>query len=166
MVRRWHRKPSILSLKRVISNFTIFPFKHEFSGRIFKPNSPVESCSLLIFPIISTKVVNNIAASDNQHPLVPKRLKKPADLIMKLWSLSFINAELNNRNICIRIEMAQHCPHAMVKTPVSIKTHIIRQKDLPHTLRKFRTPRGRPAHLKQFSGKSVKIMDGFGRNAS
>jgi hypothetical protein len=44
------------------------------------------------------KIVNQIAAADDQDIFVTQRRKSPANLEMKCRGLRFINAQLNNRD--------------------------------------------------------------------
>ena len=110
--------------------------------------------------------MNNIAATNYQHAFITKRLEQLSKLIMKLRRLPLIDTKLNNRNICIRKNMAEHCPCTMIQTPMSIKTNVKRLQEFLHTLRKFRTTRSRPGNLKKFPRKPVEIVYGFGKGTT
>ena len=68
-------------------------------------------------PSVSVQVVHDVAAADDQHAGVAQRPQPLADLIVKLRRARFVDAQLYDRYVRIRENMAQHGPRAVIQAP-------------------------------------------------
>jgi hypothetical protein len=65
------------------------------------------------------EIVDEVPAAHDENPenpLFSQRREALADLVVERCRLVFINTELHDRNICFRVNMAQHLPSPMLKT--------------------------------------------------
>src|SRR5579864_5141172 len=110
-------------------------------------------------PSIRMQVVDDVAAADDQNSFFAQWSESLTDFIVKRRGLSLINAQLHNRNVCLRIYMTQDCPRAMVQTPAFVKSHQQRRKQLLYTARQVGIARCWILHLIQFSRKAAEVVN-------
>jgi hypothetical protein len=63
------------------------------------------------------QIVDQIAAAHNQDTVITQWSELSTDLKVEGSRLSFVNAELNHRNIGIWIYMPQHRPGPVIESP-------------------------------------------------
>ena len=78
---------------------------------------------------------------------------------MKSCWLRFVDAELNDRDICLWKDMLQHSPGSVVKSPGFVKSCHHRRKQISDSPGKFGTAGCRIFHLVKLSRKAAKIVD-------
>jgi hypothetical protein len=105
------------------------------------------------------KVVDKVAAADDEDALLPQWRKALADFMVEGRRLGFVNAELNYGNVCLRVHVAQHRPRPVIQSPAFIKSHWQRGEQFLEPKGKLRVAGRRILHLIQFPREPAEIVD-------
>ena len=72
-------------------------------------------------PGVSVQVVNKISAANYEYAFVAKRGYPFADFVMKFWRLCFVNTQLHNGDVRLRVNMTEHRPCAVIESPSVVR---------------------------------------------
>lgn len=117
MIGRGNRKHRILPECLTVDQGLGLAREHYRFRLTFESVCPFIGSGHMSAPGISMKIVNQIAAADDQDIFVTQRRKSPANLEMKCRGLRFINAQLNNRDVRVREYVAENRPRSVIEPP-------------------------------------------------
>ena len=119
---------------------------------------------VLTVPACGTQVMHHVAARHQHDAFITQGCQLAPHLQMPGRRFSAVDAQLNHRDIRVRIHFNQHAPGAMVKAPgFFIQRHRDRCQQLYQLLRQLRRAGGRIMRVVQRLREAAKIMNGFWR---
>ena len=83
-------------------------------------------------PRVRVQVVHDVAAADDQHAGVAQRPQALPDLVVKMRRARLVDAELYDRYIGFRKNMAEHRPRPVIETPAVVELDVERRQQLLH----------------------------------
>ena len=117
----------------------------------------------LVVAFHHAKVVHNVAAAGDQHALVAQGGEALGQVVMKARRLGAVYAELDDRNVGLRIDVAQHRPGAVIEAPFAfIGYDVHRREQFADARGEDGVARCRVLHVKQRLWKAAEVMDGLG----
>ena len=117
VLRRRHGQQRVLAERSVVDQRRVVARDDELANFRLEARGPVVGLDGMPAPRIRVQVVHDVSAAHDQHACIPQRTQALADLIVKLRRARFVDAQLYDRYIRVRKDMAQHGPRAVIETP-------------------------------------------------
>src|SRR5579862_3972806 len=93
--------------------------QHDRFRLFFEPARPFVWSGHVSAPGVRMKIVNQIAAADNQDIFGTQQRESSSNLEMKNRWLRFIDAQLNHGNVGLGEHVAEHKPSSVIQCPGS-----------------------------------------------
>src|SRR4051794_11481540 len=106
MFRGRHCQQRIRAELEVIHQCGVGVFAYMFAYLLFELRGPDVRWGVILAPSVGAQIVYDVAETGEQDTLFAQWRKLLPELIMEVRCLRGINAELDDRNICLRKHMA------------------------------------------------------------
>src|SRR5579883_848905 len=104
--------------------------------------------------------MHDVPRPHDRHAFIAQARQSPPELVMKLRRFGYVQAELHDRDVRVRIQMPQHGPRRMIQTPALVERHRRNVgEDVAHAPRELRASRRRILYAIQFGRKASEIVD-------
>lgn len=137
-------------------------FENEFvdgGPGLFRPAVGI-AVDVQFVPRHQAEVVNDVAAAHDEDAAFAQRAEFGGERKVSGGIELGVETELHDRNIRIRVEVAQHRPGAVVEAPCVVVFDEGFAGQIAHLLRKQRIPEGRILHCIEFGREAPEIVDG------
>lgn len=99
-----------------VNRYSEIPGRNGISNGGIKIVGPFGAVGLI--KVDAAQVVDHVAAGEDQHTLVPERAKTFSNFILLFRRGSDIRADDDDRDIRVRVHIAEYRPYAVVNSPV------------------------------------------------
>ena len=118
MVGRRHGEIGLTAeLAIIVDQRFIFFREQQLSDPSLKRNRPGKGLLHVPAPCVRVKVMDEVTASDDKNAVLAQNCQSLAKVKVERSRLRFVNTELNNRNVCERIDVAEDRPCTVVQAP-------------------------------------------------
>ncbi len=114
------------------------------------------------FPQGGPKMMNDIAASQQENALLAQGGQEFAQFVVEAWRLAQIERHLNHGNICIRIQVQKKRPCPVIQSPFVICVDRQGRQKSADTIGQLRTARTGVLNLIKGARETAKVMDRTG----
>jgi len=160
MIRRGHCQFRFAAeLVLVIDERLVLSGEEELADLTFERDRPIVRLRCVPSPSISMRIMDDVAAPQNENAFVSQGRQAFADFIMERRRLRFINAELNYWDISLRIDVAQNRPSTVVETPAVVAAHRHRCKQFLDARSEVGITGRGILHPIQFARKAAEVVD-------
>ena len=95
--------------------------KQQPARLLLKAHGPFKRIDCVPSPGVRVQVVHQVPAADNENAFFPQGRQALTNFVVKRGRLGLVNAQLNDGNVSLGIDMTQHRPRPMVQSPALIQ---------------------------------------------
>ena len=117
VLRRRHGKQRVFAERSVVDQRCVLARLDEVANSRLEAHCPVVRLDGMPAPCIRVQVVHDVSAAYDQHAGVAQRTQPLADFMVKVRRSRFVDAQLYDRYIRVRKDVAQHGPGAVIESP-------------------------------------------------
>lgn len=118
MFRRRYREKRVRTQRSIVDKWTMV-IRGQRASCLIEPHGPVKWLDLRIAPRIRSQIVDNVSAAYDQHILVAERRQFFAKFMMEAGRPVAVDRELNDGDISVGMNMAQHGPRSVIEPPTA-----------------------------------------------
>jgi hypothetical protein len=111
-------------------------------------------------PLNSSQVVHHVAAADDQHAFVAQWGEPRRQRVVRGRFQRGVQAQLHDRHVCIREQVREHRPAAVIESPVLIQLYAYRRKQFAHARGQQRAAGRRVLNLEQRLREAAEVVNG------